>query len=76
MGPPPYATDWQWCGPLIRAYNVQVSGGAQAATDRGEWDAYCLKWNHGHWCPMPEPDSSERTPQRAICRAVIAGMTV
>lgn len=55
--PPPYATDWTFCGPLVGKYNVDVviKPGTQV------WGA-CLE---GEWI---EAD----TPQRAICLAVIA----
>jgi hypothetical protein len=54
--PPPYTTDWTWCGPLIEKYLVCM-------THRGE------RW---YTDTYDGPDANDDTPQRAICLAVIA----
>lgn len=59
VGPPPYATDWQWCGPLVEKYRLCVDAACSdevvIAFTRGVAD--CVK---------------DKTPQRAICLAVIS----
>ncbi len=70
--PPPYATDWAWCGPLVEKYHVNLYGGPAPGRRAAcflkelydEDDPFDGKpWKYGE-----ETD----TPQRAICLAVIA----
>lgn len=62
-GPPPYATDWAWCGPLVEKYDL---------------DVYRMRGRKGKpWVCMRHdveflPEYHADTPQRAICLAVIA----
>ena len=54
---PPYATDWAWCGPLLLKYELELRTPLQ-----DEW------WAAGSGFVS----DNEKTPQRAICMAVIA----
>ena len=60
-GPPPYTTDWTWCGPLLKR------------------DIIRLEWDTGkpsrRWMALAKRGVlviGNKTPQIAICRAVIA----
>lgn len=60
--PPPYATDWQWCGPLLTKLLSTGSWGLEY-------------WHGGEYMMLnyeKETTSKADTPQRAICLAVIA----
>ncbi len=59
--PPAYATDWQWCGPLIEKYGMHCG---RDILFQG------MRWSAG----PPDMTWSQyaNTPQRAICLAVIA----
>lgn len=59
--PPPYATNWAWCGPLVEKYTVSVEAIFLDGVGEAGWEAYC----EGR-------ESRADTPQRAICLAVIA----
>lgn len=59
--PPPYATDWAWCGPLVEKYGVDVFENLDDA-EPGLWAADATDGALGY----------ADTPQRAICLAVIA----
>ena len=53
---PSYATDWEWCGPLVEKYRIWLES-------RSNW--WCaLNYGDGWY--------TADTPQRAICLAVIA----
>lgn len=65
--PPPYATDWQWCGPLIEKYSVAVVPAIKESGEHIGFVAYEFKHVIAHFCP-----NVESSPQRAICLAVIA----
>ena len=55
--PPPYATDWQWCGPLVEKYKVEMVRNVPVDL----------------WAAFVHSDSGrDSSPQRAICLAVIA----
>jgi len=56
--PPPYTTDWAWCGPLVERYRIEV----YPWKDDLEWSAFV-----GGFESM-----TAWTPQRAVCLAVIA----
>lgn len=58
--PPPYATDWQWCGPLVEKYRVHIE-----PISGGMWEATLET-------TLPGYGEIADTPQRAICLAVIA----
>ena len=64
--PPPYATDWQWCGPLVEKYRLTVDA-MHEADDPEDTENWMVSWGHklGHF-------RTALTPQRAICLAVIA----
>ena len=55
--PPPYAIDWAWCGPLIEKYECSLNERG------GEGWVVDTRGRCGDFA---------RTPQRAICLAVIA----
>ena len=55
--PPRYATDWQWCGPLVERNKIKVW------FDGDDWAAQIEEFNALEWAD---------TPQRAICLAVVA----
>lgn len=58
--PPPYATDWQWVGPLVPKHKIDIiwcsSGRPMALFGPSE----------------TRVSRTDDTPQRAICLAVIA----
>ena len=56
--PPPYTTDWGWCGPLIEKHKISIL-------------PFCEKWGAN---PLAYGEGTQYadTPQRAICLAVIA----
>ena len=67
-GPPPFATDWAWCGPLI---------------NRLLWDGWSIEYREREqsfvlWLPRhqedaPGPDAiNDCALERAICLAIIA----
>lgn len=56
-GPPLYATDWQWCGPLVERNKIKVW------FDGDDWAAQIEEFNALEWAD---------TPQRAICLAVVS----
>jgi len=63
IAPPPYATDWPWCGPLILKYRLSLYPQASEWRCTAQWAtsaggrAACGR--------------DATTPQRAICLAVI-----
>ncbi len=59
--PPPYVTDWAWCGPLIEKYGIDLHW--QPDDENGDrWMAYSFGIN----------GMLAETPQIAICVAVMA----
>lgn len=59
--PPPYATDWAWCGPLIEKHGIDLHW--QPDDENGDrWMAYSFGIN----------GMLAETPQIAICVAVMA----
>ncbi len=64
--PPPYATDWTWCGPLVPKYKITLAyiGEPDDPSGAFQWQA---EWGHklGSF-------RQAGTPQRAICLAVMA----
>lgn len=68
--PPPYTTDWTWCGPLVEKYGISLL--TDGAT---EWRAVSTRRPNTQrkrdvW------GTYESTPQRAICLAVIAAQPI
>jgi len=63
--PPPYATDWAWCGPLVEKYTMAVDLAVRWMADTPGWLAV-----QGDDCF--EDATPADTPQQAICLAVIA----
>lgn len=63
----PYATDWQWCGPLIEKYELTVERFPVVLDDGQKVVRYGAS-APGTCMSFPLCD----TPQRAICLAVIA----
>lgn len=59
--PPPYATDWTWCGPLLKRDIIRLEW--DTSKPSRQWMALA---KHGVLVIYNE------TPQIAICRAVIA----
>jgi hypothetical protein len=59
--PPPFATDWQWCGPLIEKHTISFEAIFIDGPGDTGWETYC----NGKSITCD-------TPQRAICLAVIA----
>lgn len=59
--PPPYATDWAWCGPLVEKHTVSLEAHFIDGLGETGWEGYCD--NHFQ---------TDKSPQRAICLAVIA----
>ena len=59
--PPPYTTDWQWCGPLLKRDIIRL-----------EWDTAKPSRK---WMAIAKGGVlvvGNDTPQVAVCRAVIA----
>ena len=64
--PPPYATDWQWCGPLVELHCIETY-----YCGPKKWEAF-FRTEGGSRPHVPYSDSHyAETPQRAICLAVI-----
>lgn len=65
--PPPYATDWQWCGPLVEKYDLDVMenlhGGGEL-TPEGKWPRWYVDACDGVL-------AYDDDVKRAICLAVI-----
>jgi len=59
--PPPYATDWQWCGPLVEKHVSGIEARFLDGVGASEWAVDCSGY-----------EAVSDTPQRAICLAVIA----
>lgn len=59
MPPFQYATDWQWCGPLIVKYGLHLY---PPCDEEAGWLVEC-----------GDEFTEAGTPQRAICLAVIGG---
>lgn len=66
FGAPPYATDWQWCGPLVEKYRVylEYNRGWYAQVDA----YYSFPDTHHDY----DPPWKQETALRSICLAVIA----
>ena len=61
--PPPYATDWQWCGPLVEKFDVDL----WRHVETNAWTA-CIQ--------NCKRNGISQTATAAICLAVIAAQPI